>query len=466
MDQQQTILMIDDDERMTQILARLLGDDYRVYGACSGEEGLKRVQEMKPQLVLLDLNMPGMHGLSVLRRLRETDASLPVVMITAYGKVESAVQAMKLGASDYIEKPFRIEKMKDLLGELLSPRDVARTDLLGCRMVLGESPQMQAVWRLIRKFGPSDVTILLEGESGTGKELFARAIHALSKRSQGPFVPIDCAALPESMVESEIFGYEKGAFTGATERKTGRLEWANGGTLLLDEVSNIPLHMQGKLLRVIQELKLSRLGAKGPACVDLDIRIVAASNRSLSEMVQSGRFREDLYYRLSSVTLQLPPLREREGDIELLARHFLASSCAQYRRAGLTLAQDTLDCLTHYAWPGNVRELENAIQSAVLLAEDRILSQHLPAHIQASGSAAPPQRDARNGMRLEVGLNLNLAEHVDLKTFRGMVAEAAEKELLARMASQGRVNRSQLAERLHIDPKTLRSKLKKFGLDQ
>jgi transcriptional regulator with PAS, ATPase and Fis domain len=325
---------------------------------------------------------------------------------------------------------------------------------------------MQEVWRLVEKFAPSDVTILLQGESGTGKELLAKAIHELSKRNQGPFVPIDCAALPESMVESEIFGYEKGAFTGATDRKIGRLEWANKGTLFLDEVGNIPLHIQGKLLRVVQELKLCRLGSRGPTLVDLDVRIVTASNRSLRELVRSGRFREDLYYRLGVVTIQLPPLRAREGDIERLAAHFLTSYGAKYGKPHATLAGETLEALTRYPWPGNVRELENAIKSALLWAEGPILPEHLPEHMHTSGVPEPSQGEEGASMRLEMGLDLDVAGPVDLKAFRATVAEAAEKELIARVTQGGKLKRSQLAVFLNIDPKTLRSRLKKLGLDE
>jgi len=465
MEQRKTILVIDDDEGINRVLAHMLGDDYQVEVAASGEAGLKRVEDVRPHLVLLDLHMPRMGGLAVLRRLRETWPDIPVVMITAYGKIESAVQAMRLGAIDYLEKPFRLESLKRQLQEWLSPGPWRLAEPVAGREIVGESPPMQAVWRLIQKFSPSDMTILLEGESGTGKELFARVIHERSRRRQGPFVPIDCAALPEAVVESEIFGYEKGAFTGATERKAGRLEWANGGTLFLDEVANIPLTIQGKLLRVIQELKLSPVGARGPTCIDLDVRIIAASNRPLSALVHSGQFRDDLYYRLSAVTVHLPPLRQRAGDIERLARHFLASYGARSGKSEVRLAPETLDLLTGYPWPGNVRELENTIKSAVLLADDIILPTHVPNLLQPARVSPAQRGEEGSDLRLEVGLNLGMEERLDLKAFRGSVAEAAEKELMARVLREGKLKKSQLAAFLSIDPKTLRSKLKKFGLD-
>jgi transcriptional regulator with GAF, ATPase, and Fis domain len=308
------------------------------------------------------------------------------------------------------------------------------------------------------------MTILLEGESGTGKELFARAIHECSKRRHGPLVPLDCASLPNSIIESEIFGYERGAFTGATQSKVGRLEWANEGTLFLDEVANIPLDTQGKLLRVLQEREFSPLGAHRPQRVALDVRIVGASNRSLMALVHSGRFREDLYYRLSAVSIHIPSLRERTGDVELLAAHFLQSDAEQYGKPCPALAPETLAVLSRYPWPGNVRELENVIKSAALLADDVILPVHLPLHLQASSPYSHGEVDDSARLHLDVGVEL--ADKMDLKVFRASVADAAEKELITCVTQGDRFKQFELAAFLNIDPKTLRSKLKRYGLSQ
>jgi len=458
-----TILVIDDDPGINALLIQALQSEYDVRAVCSGEEGLQRLEDQRADLVLLDLHLPRLGGMAVLRRLRQLHRHIPVVIITAYGKIESAVQAMRLGAVDYIEKPFSIDKLLRQLRDWFSLREESPTASLAQRQIVGDSPQLRAVWYLIQKFAPSDITILLEGESGTGKELFAQAIHELSKRRHGPFVPLDCASLPETVIESEIFGYERGAFTGAIHRKTGRLEWANAGTLFLDEVANIPLSIQGKLLRVIQERKFSPLGARRLQCIDLDVRIVAASNRPLLPMVHSRRFREDLYYRLSAVTICIPPLRERTGDIERLAEHFLNVEAAKYGKPTAALAPETMALLTRYVWPGNVRELENVIKSAVLLADDLILPAHLPPHIQGSASSKASQVEERTRLRLEVGVPLT--DKVDLKTFRASVADAAEKELIYKVARGGKLKQFELAALLNIDPKTLRSKLKRYGFN-
>jgi transcriptional regulator with PAS, ATPase and Fis domain len=329
-------------------------------------------------------------------------------------------------AVDYIEQPFRTDKSQRQLQDWFPLGAENATALPAGQKIIGESSQIRGVWQCIRKFAPPDVTILLEGESGTGKELFAQAIHQHSNRRHGPFVALDCASFPDTVIESEVFGYERGAFTGATQRKIGRLEWANGGTLFLDEVANIPLNIQGKLLRVIQELKFSPLGARSPQSIDLDVRIIAASNRSLVAMVESGQFREDLYYRLSAVPIHIPPLRKREADIEVLAEHFLQSYANTYAKSPIAFAPETMVLLTRYAWPGNVRELENVINSAVLLADDLVLPVHLPPHLRTPAMHSIGEAD--EGALLQFAVQVPLADKVDLKAFRACVADAAEKE--------------------------------------
>jgi DNA-binding NtrC family response regulator len=384
--------------------------------------------------------------------------------MTAYGKIESAVQAIRFGAVDYIEKPMGMDKLRRQIREWFTMQGANPAESPAYRKIVGESPQLRGVWQLIKKFAPSDMTILLEGESGTGKEIFAWAIHEFSKRRHGPFVPLDCASLPNSIIESEIFGYERGAFTGATQSKVGRLEWANERTLFLDEGANIPLDIQGKLLRVLQEREFSPLGAHRPQRIALDVRIVGASNRPLMAMVHGGHFREDLYYRLSAVSFHIPALRERTGDVERLAAHFLQSDAEHYGKPCPALTPEALAMLTRYPWPGNVRELENVIKSAALLAEDIILPDHLPIHLRAASPVANGERDDRTRLHLEVGVEL--ADTMDLKVFRISVADAAEKELITRVTQVDRLKQFELAAFLNIDPKTLRSKLKRYGLSQ
>lgn len=460
------ILVIDDDEAMSKTIAHLLQGDYAVHTAISGEEGLKLADILRPQLILLDMNLPRISGIQVLKKLRRAGQNIPVMVITAYGKVETAVEAMKLGAMDFIEKPFLPDKLKEDIRKFLCLRNSSRAEPLMRQLIVGESPQIKAIWSLIEKFAPPDVTIILEGESGTGKELFAQAIHEMSKRNKGPFVPVDASVFPESLAESEVFGYEKGAFTGATERKAGRLEWANGGTLFLDEVSNIPLPIQAKLLRVIQEMKFSPLGAKASKSVNLDLRIIAATNRNLGEMVLSGKFREDLFYRLSVVTIQLPPLREREGDVSLLARHFLKIYGEKFGKTQLCLSSEAIELLEHHTWPGNIRELENVIKHAILIGDDLILPCHLPTRFISPEVLEPAHKDHVMKTDPDVAVDFQMGNMLDLKQFRARIADEAERELITKLDQGLNLKRVKQAELLNIDPKTLRAKLKKFGLEK
>ena len=448
-----TVLVIDDDARMAETISHLLGEGYSVHTASSGPEGIERAQAIRPDLILLDLKMPQMSGMTVLKRLKEMGNDIPVIIMTAYGRVDSAVQAMKLGAIDFIEKPFSNERLKEKMRHLFAERK-GLEDLPSRQGIIGKSPQIQEVWRLVERFGPTDLPILLQGETGTGKELFARAIHEISKRGQGPFVPIDCFTLPDSLIESEVFGYERGAFTGAFASKLGRLEWANGGTLLLDEVGNLPLSFQAKLLRVIQERKFSPLGARGSEMKSLDVRLISTTNIDLEEAIRQGRFREDLYYRLSGVTIKLPPLKEREGDVELLAHHFVQVYGRRYGKPGLEISEEALKLLTSYPWPGNVREMEHAIGSAVIMAEGVILPKHLPPHFKAMPG------DAGKELHLELSLHFD-GGPTDLKRLMKGVTEKAEGIIISEVARRVKLNQMELARFLHIDPKTLRNKLRR-----
>lgn len=446
-----SILIIDDDPRMHKLLFRQLEPEFVLRVASSGSEGLEKVQAIQPDLILLDLMMPQISGMEVLKRLKETGREIPVIVLTAYGSVDSAVQAIKLGAADYLEKPFESQKLKQAIQALL-PRRRSVQELPSRQGIIGESPQIQRVWQLVEKYGPTDLPILLEGETGTGKELFARAIHEISKRGQGPFVAVDCSALPESLVESELFGYEKGAFTGANVNKPGRLAWANGGTFLLDEISNLPPFYQAKLLRVIQEQQYTPLGAKGVK--PLDVRFISTSNLNLQGAVQQGTFREDLYYRISGMVIELPPLREREGDIELLARHFMEKHGKRSHKPHLKISAEAMEPLLSHRWPGNVRELEHVLSRAVIMADRLILPQHILLGPQRSGP------DSYDPGKIELRLNLvyDIRQSIDLKRVKEEAAGKVERHLIAEVKKKLPLNQTELAKFLGIDPKTLRSK--------
>jgi len=450
-----TILVIDDEQVAHKALSRLLESEFSIQSAYSGPEGLKKVDLIAPDLILLDMRMPEMSGLTVLKKLKENDKNIPVIILTAYGNVGSAVQAIKLGAADYIEKPFENGKLKQAVRTILKRKqDIEK--LSSQLSIVGKSHQIQKVWQLVKKYGSTDLPVLLQGETGTGKELFARALHGISKRDQGPFVPVDCSALPEFLVESEIFGYEKGAFTDADRSKPGRLEWANGGTLLLDEIGNLPLRYQAKFLRVLQEQRYVPLGARKSKSVD--VRVVSASNADLRQAIQHGSFREDLFYRISGVIIELPPLREREGDIKLLTRHFVEKYGRKYHKPTLEISDEAMDLLLSYHWPGNVRELEHLIAGAVILANQIILPEHLP---------LGPQKEiltSGNGGTRSIGLELkfgcNVTKPIDLKKIKAKLAERAERLIITEVKKRVSLNQTELAKFLGLDPKTLRSKIK------
>ena len=474
------ILVIDDDYGITTSISRLLEDKYTVFSANSGYEGLRRVKELLPNLVLLDLKLPDTWGMEVLEKLKEIDRYVPVIVMTAYGRLEEAVQAIKLGAADFMMKPFDNKRLIENLERFFSLKTVRLMELEIRKHIIGDSREIQMVWDAIEKFAPSDVTILLEGETGTGKELIARAIHEMSKQRNGPFCPVDCASLPETLLESEIFGYEKGTFTGATERKPGRFELANGGTLFLDEVSNFSPNIQTKLLRVIQERKFYPLGSKSLKPLDFDCRVVSATNQSLRDAIQKGLFREDLFYRLSTVTIQLPPLREREGDIEILVQHFIRLDNEKFNKNISGVSPDTLAILKGYYWPGNVRELENVIKYSVLSAVEIIMPWHLPEYLRdavsrpliTSADERPLPATAQQIERIDdkihikVDFRFNLEESRNLKILAAEAQKEVERKIVSEVMKRMSLNKSQLARFLGINPETLREKLKRFGVDR
>ena len=389
-DLQPTLLIAEDDDTNRETLERIFAKEpYNVLVAPDGNAALDLVREGEVHIILSDLMMPGMDGLELLKTVKALQPDLEFILITAYGTVEKAVEAMKEGAYDFITKPFkRVEVMrrvrramdKQLL--LLENRRL-REQLAGIdreTTIVGRSNSIRHVLDLVEQVAPSTATVLLLGESGTGKELFARQLHARSDRKDRPFVAVNCAAIPETILESELFGYEAGAFTGATQRKAGRFELAHTGTLFFDEVGEIPPSMQVKLLRVLQDGVFERLGGTKPLSVD--VRILAATNRNLVEDVRNGRFREDLYYRLNVIQVEIPPIRDRREDIPLLTHHFLSAFAKKNRKEELGISSDAMEALTEYEWPGNVRELENVMERSVILSKEKeIQRDDLPPHV-------------------------------------------------------------------------------------
>jgi two-component system, NtrC family, response regulator HydG len=395
-----TLLVADDDPGLRESLERTLTrEGYRVVLASDGRAALERVQAGGIDLIVTDLRMPGLTGLDLLRAAKAIMPDVDVILLTAFGTVEEAVKAMKDGAYDFLTKPFRREQLIKLIDKALERRELIEQnrdlkkqleDIRAKGQMIGASPSWRRMLTLVEQIADSSATILIQGESGTGKELVARTIHERSARRNGPFVAVNCAALPETLLESELFGYEKGAFTGAAGRKEGRFELASGGTLFLDEVADLSLVTQPKILRVLQEGEFERLG--GTRTLQVDVRILAATNQDLSEMVKDKRFREDLYYRLNVITVRVPPLRERPEDIRVLAQHYLRIYSAKNGRKLDGFTVEALERLEAYAWPGNVRELENLVERSVLLArKDRIDAEDLPEEVM--GVKRPP-RDA------------------------------------------------------------------------
>ena len=368
------ILLVEDRESLRRMLElALAGEGYEVVTAANGEDAMAQIEERNFDLVLTDLKLPAASGLEVLAACRTAHPELPVVVLTAYGTVRTAVEAMRLGAMDFLEKPVEIDDLFALVRSLVDgDAEAAAFEVPGGPAIIGRHPRMRAALRLLEKVAPTASTVLLTGESGTGKELFAQALHALSRRSGGPFVAVNCAAIPEGLLESELFGHEKGAFTGAHRRRTGRFEQAAGGTLLLDEVGELTPTVQGKVLRVLEERSFERVG--GATTLTTDARLVAATNRDLGAMVEMGEFRADLFYRLDVFPIELPPLRERPSDLPVLARHLLERLAARHGGAPLKLDDEAGELLAEQSWPGNVRQLANLLERAVILSERPRLS--------------------------------------------------------------------------------------------
>ncbi|GAW28331.1 sigma-54 dependent transcriptional regulator [Carboxydocella sp. ULO1] len=445
-----TILVIDDEEHLRWILSKALNKTgYRVLTAATGQEGLKLVSEQMPDLVLLDLRLPDLDGITILKTIKKDQPQLPVIVITAHGTVETAIEAMKAGAVDYLTKPFDLDELKLVIERTLTLVELSQeVDYLRGELrerqgegLIGQSPSMVEIRELIGRIADTAATVLIQGESGTGKEVVARQLHLQSSRANKPFVAINCAAIPENLLESELFGHERGAFTGANARKKGKLELVRGGTLFLDEIGEMPLTLQAKLLRVLQERTYERVGGTEP--LKLEARIIAATNRDLRKAIQEGKFREDLYYRLQVIPIHLPPLRERREDIPLLVQHFLRKYDPGKRLKGV--APEAMALLQQYHWPGNIRELENTIERAVILCTGHeITPENLPREISGD-----KQRVA--GVLLDFppeGINL----------------EEVERELIRLALVRSGGNQTQAARLLGITRSALIYRMEKYGL--
>ena len=462
------ILIVDDEPDMLENCSRILSrQGYACLTAENGHAALAILERERPDLLLTDLKMPEMDGMALLHHAHEMDPELPVIMITAFASIESAVAAVKEGAFDYLPKSFSVDQLRVAVERALRHRGLQienrnlRQQLqqtLGLENVVGRSLAMTQVFELVKKAARSEANILVLGESGTGKELIARAIHANSPRAGGPFVPVDCASLPEQLLESELFGHEKGAFTGAVRTKTGLVEAAHRGTLFLDEIGDLPASLQVKLLRALQERQIRRVGGTG--LVDVDVRVVSATNRNLAEAIAKGQFREELYYRINVIAIRLPPLRDRAGDVRLLAHTFL-KRYGQERVTGLDEA--AAEALERYPWPGNVRELQNVIERACALADGpKVTVKDLPEHVLHTGArpAAPEASLPGAGPAAELGSGADLTLKAAKERWLQVLEVSYLRDLLARHDG----NVSSAAKAAGIDRKTFHRLINKYDL--
>lgn len=463
------VLVIDDDPGVREYLQTLATrQGYEVFVAADGETALAELAESRPDIVTLDAVLPGLDGLEVLSRLKRSLPEVPVIMLSGHGHARTIVQAMQLGASDFLRKPFEVEELDlafkkalethALKEEVVTLRGRVRSEV-DSLLLGGDNPKMREVLKIIEQVAATDITVLVRGESGTGKELVARSLYQLGDRRDRPFVKVNCAALPSELLESELFGFEKGAFTGAQKRKLGKFEYANGGTIFLDEISEMAPGLQAKLLQVLQDGEFSRLG--GESDIRVDTRIIAATNRNLDKAVRSGEFREDLYYRLNVVTVQLPPLRERVDAIPLLVEHFLRMYGEQYNKDVSPLSADVMEQMITYEWPGNIRELENMIKRVVVLGSEQTILDEVRRR-----DLVEADEEAESGFVDLANFGSDLANGVgfDLKAISKQAARVAEKKVIERVLAQTRWNRKEAAERLQISYKALLYKMKENGL--
>lgn len=442
------ILIIDDEEDIGKLFKKTL-PKYKVIHVLTGKEALDKVKEVLPDIILLDLVLPDMSGVTVLRKIKKIFPDILIIILTAHGDIETAVETMKLGAYDYLTKPLPLHRLKIIIDNAIHvsrldyrikelEQDISKTFTID--KIITVDKNMQNILGLIRKAATHDITVLINGESGTGKEMVARAIHYESSRKDGPFVPVDCATLPETLIESELFGHEKGAFTGALQARPGKFELADKGTIFLDEIGNLSDSLQIKLLRILQEREVVRIGAK--KSIRVDVRVVTATNKNLRDLLSIGKFRNDLFYRINVFPINLPPFRERKADIVPLSKYFLNKYNTEFGRSVEGIAPETIKVFQEYSWPGNVRELENVIKSAVILADEWIKPEHLTTlEVIRTGS-------------------WKTSEPNSLKE----ASKNAEKNMVEKVLHECKWNKRKAAKRLGVDYKTLYNKMKHYGI--
>lgn len=454
-----TVLIVDDEENILEFLEEALKDDYLIIKGKNGKEAIKKVQEFYPDVVLMDYKMPGMDGMEAFLKIKEIDKDIPVILMTAYGTSQVAIQAMKEGAYDYVTKPLDLEEIKVTLKKAIELKKLSEkikikdsfpgTEFL-IEGLIGKSPKMQEVYKQIGKASSSDVTVLILGESGTGKELVAKSIYMNSERRDKPFVTVNCAAIPEGLLESELFGHEKGAFTDAKERHIGKFEQAKDGTIFLDEIGDMSLPLQAKILRVLQDKTFERVG--GSEVIFTNARVIAATNKDLLKLVEEKKFREDLYYRLNVFTITLPPLRERIEDIPDLVEYFIFKYSHKYQKVITGIAPDVMEILNNYSWPGNVRELENVIAHAVVVSHGQIiLKDHLPQNILGNKSKVSQSNN----------IDVNGEEIVPLTELIAKV----ERDMIIKALKSTSGNKSKAAKLLGISRKSLFNKIRDYNIN-
>ncbi len=451
-----SILIVDDEQSMREFLSILLEKEgYAVHTASNAQEALRLIEEQIFSLIISDIKMPGMDGLQLLEEIQKISPDTLVLMITAFGSTDTAIEAMKKGALDYVIKPFKVDKIKILIRNALKKIELEQENALlrrelfardGLDRIIGKSPVMRSVFEIIQKTADSKSNVLITGESGTGKDLVAQAIHRLSRRKEHPFVAVNCGALPENLLESELFGYQRGAFTGAMENKKGLFEVADGGSIFLDEIGELNPTMQVKLLRVLQNQEFRRIG--GTDDIQVDVRIIAASNQDFDQLVEAKRFREDLYYRLNVIPIEIPPLRKRKEDIPLLVNHFLKKVAPE---RSLTVTEECMERLCRYEWKGNVRELENTIERTVVLSqEERVTMEHLPRHIIEGQLLALPRK-------------MDLPD--DGVDFDRVISDM-ERDLLTQALAKAHGVKKEAARILNMSFRSFRYKLSKYEIGQ
>jgi DNA-binding NtrC family response regulator len=449
-----TLLIVDDEPGARESLEVILEDDYKVLSVGSGQEALETFQKVPIDLILLDVNMPEMDGLAVLRKIKEQDDEIDVIMVSALNQARKAVDAIKLGAYDYITKPYEPEDILSTVNRVISKQKLYKElDFLrreveesrGFDQIVSQNKTMQEIFQLIKKVAFTSTNILITGESGTGKELIARSIHRQGNRRNGPFVAINCAAIPSELMESEMFGHEKGAFTGAHTRTIGKFEYANGGALFLDEISVLRSDLQAKLLRVLQEREIERIGSNKP--IKVDIRVISATNTNLEDAVMRGKFRQDLYFRLNVIPISIPPLRERKEDIPLLAKHFLNKFNTAFNKKIPGFTEKALDAFTKYHWPGNIRELENLIERIVVLS---------------SGNEIMDLKDIPLEILMDSGQDIQELEPRKVGLIK--IREAIEKRIILNILEATQWNQTETAKILKVNRNTLIQKAKQLGI--